>query len=471
MDNATDTSDYVYLSYSQPWNSKDIQGHEFYLCSTSPCSTMSFPLEDCDNIQCKYFEDTRGVNQEITQRFAFTKVGQGCSSYLSSRCSGAAPDACPTIAGVAGVNVGFPRNNFYDPPNLDERFPKIICQYPSKGLIKNVDDLGDFYNKFYIMEKQEGDDMGSMTVNGIIADYCILGSSSGPCIDNTATSCPPIFSTEDSARNCQQWYKNLQTINNPDLNNIYNTRTQMYCNKEENINKLECSCINATNDTNPNKYHELYNNIAKGPNDLDRTYCWLSVCDPSSTSEDGIFIPPSYKNDSTNPTCKYEKCDNVIINQGTIQDSTIDQLQCLNGDTSMNPEPSNAIKYNRFVCETVDGLEPCQTKMSIGRGDPKFNNSYSSYDECHDNCTKPPPSSPSSPPSQSPSPPSQSPTPPSQSPRSPTSPSPPSSPPSILQIIIIIVLIIVIFLMSIGIFVLISRRTQDKNVGGNIIYV
>ena len=418
----------IYIPYTQKWDyTGPSTNTEYRVCSSGNCPTDSVPNpENCDNEGCKFFKDPLGDLEPIDRLYALTQYAH-CGNWneeQKDQCAimaSGVDSPCPPFNGQMGNNLGFVRNDFTKSNVLNKYNLNILCQYPAKGLVHDNNTLKNFLN-ITTRSSDTSPDKESVTVNSIIADYCILGESL-PCAYDETKKCPPIFSTDDSAKLCQDWYDDLQTINNPDLNNIYNTKTQMYCNKEENINKLECSCINATNDVNPNKYHELY--LSLNPSGDIRPYCALQVCRPNSYgTRDNIFKSPSYYNDRN--TCSIKSCTNVVINKGTMSTDTINQTYC---NTTNNENPSDQIMFNRYTCNTDP---PCSKAVPTN---PHDSQAYDISKDCQVMCI--PPSSSRAPPSSS---------------RVP--PSPPPSSNLILNILIIVLVIAITLVGSYLIYIL-----------------
>jgi hypothetical protein len=469
----TDTTGHVYLSSTQ----KPTAAHEYNAggSGTGRCATdhQAIPL-DCDNIQCKHWIDPLSLkNYPIPVTYAQSGYDHYTwNDTTRDRCLNAASDedgVCDPIGGARGNNIGFVDNQFFYHYDQDKgtaaQNMRIVCQYPAKNLLKNETDLIYFDKNIYDPSTTNSDlfnndfkdaDKNSPTVNKIMADYCLLSTHDGPC-DPAVKSpvCAPIFAdpaSEDSAI-CQKWYRYIQDPKNynPTLDEIFNVRAQMYCSQPENIDRQECDCINATNYGHPNKYAELYNSIADIPSDLDHPYCWLNVCRPSSGGlHEGVLIPPSYfagvSDKTSDKQCKYEKCNNIIINRGTIDTSTINQIHCDTGNPDI--KPSQEVQYNRYVCDTVGDYPPCMTTVPMKKDAP---NSYDTFDECDKKCSKPHPHH----------------LPPPVSP--PVSP-PGSSSDSPILGFILIVLIIVTILTGIGILLLIRRHTTPRGGVRNIYY-
>ena len=314
-------------------------------------------IDDCQNAQC--------AGQSAYYQGVVVGEGDGCNHGIIP-----SDVACPKIGEVQGKNMGFfDRDYLY---NKGDNFP-ILCQYDTKCMIKNRDQLSDFLDKT-INNSNYPKEITSDVVNSTIADYCVLTAYEQPheCMFKNIDgfTCMPMFG---SGTDCSQWFQKLADSEGNTETGFLNTMSY-YCNKPDNKDSKQCQCYNATNPMNPNADNTLYKAMVSSPGVVGGTYCWLAPCRPMTKDlKEGVLIDPTYYNLAK--TCKPAECSSIVINEGIISDNaSIQSIGCTGSKGDMLRQ--------RWVCDR-DTFKCKQGVVKASQVD-----SYDENNDCHHYCQK-----------------------------------------------------------------------------------
>lgn len=285
---------------------------------------------------------------------------------------------CTSIGNIPGKAMGITTGkiNLYG--------GDILCEYPlSKLDYSSPSNMEDVYTKLIVPPvgeppKRNLEGLNYEVANDIMANYCINNmSQTGNCnggvikeIDGKKI-CPMLFDNEGSEV-CGQWFNDITSMykspNRTAIMQPYIDAIEYLCREQfddPEISKSDlCRCVNAQlpNDSKyANEYTSLYNNMNQSGFNLGALPCWFKDCMPTDDISRMSYLPDPFAYGMSketpppepSPSCTpaavdccppKTKCETILINDGTIKDSTIEVDCDDSGDDS-------GIKQYKYVCD------------------------------------------------------------------------------------------------------------------------